>query len=105
VGIRKRHVADRAFVLEIDGRRTLAFFATDLARARSFCSEPWFLDELGTLKSCGSPIWDGKANLRIRCADQREATELDIAMHSEKARGEYEGYVFSFFVPVDATLQ
>jgi hypothetical protein len=31
--------------------------------------------------------------------------ELEIALQGERARGEHEGYVFVFLVPVDSVLQ
>ena len=56
------------------------------------------------VSTSGRPIWDGRAELKVRRADAREAAEIQIALTGELARREYEGYVFVFFVPVDASL-
>jgi hypothetical protein len=95
----------KSFVLETGGRAVLAFYADSMARAEDLCSQAWFMQELASYRSCGHPIWDGTAELRIRRADTAEAAELQIAMATERARKEYEGYVFVFFVPVDGDLQ
>jgi hypothetical protein len=46
-----------------------------------------------------------RAELGIRRASTSEAAELRIALAGERTRKEYEGYVFVFFVPVDAEPQ
>jgi hypothetical protein len=95
----------KEFVLETRGRAVLAFLAGDLEQARDLCSQRWFMDELAAYRSCGQPIWDGAANLRIRCAKPCEAAEVQVALATERCRREYDGYVFAFLVPVDASLQ
>jgi hypothetical protein len=47
----------------------------------------------------------GSTEFRIRRANPTQAAEIQIALTGELARREYEGYVFVFFVPVDAELQ
>jgi hypothetical protein len=79
--------------------------AGGIEQARDFCSQDWFMDELASYRSCGHPIWDGSTSLRIRCATPSEATEVRIALATERCRKEYDGYVFAFLVPVDASLQ
>jgi hypothetical protein len=95
----------QGFVLEIGGRPVLALVGHGIEQARALCSETWFLEELGCYRSCGSPIWDGEATLCLRFASLRETAELEVALRSERARGEFEGYVFVFLVPVDPALQ
>jgi hypothetical protein len=95
----------KEFVLESSGRAVLAFLAGDLKQARDFCSQDWFMDELASYRSCGQPIWDGATGLWIRCANPSEAAEVQIALATERCRKEYDGYVFAFLVPVDASLQ
>jgi hypothetical protein len=101
----RQNIKAKSFVLETRGRAVLAFLANSRAQAEDLCSQPWFVEELASYRSCGLPIWDGITQLRIRRADTAEAAELQIAMATERARKEYEGYVFVFFVPVDADLQ
>ena len=75
-----------------------------MEQAKRLCGEDWFVEELASYRSSGLPIWDGSAELKIRRADPREAAEIQIALTGELARKEYEGFVFVFFVPVDAGL-
>jgi hypothetical protein len=107
---RRQHTAEQvsgeqAFVLETGGRAVLAFLAGGVKQARELCTQDWFLEELASYRSSGFPVWDGAAELGIRRANACEAAEIQIARAGERARKEYEGYVFVFFVPVDAELQ
>src|SRR5262249_6620299 len=104
--MRKRQsIRPQIFVLEIGGRAVLAFPAHGMTAAKDLCSPDWFTEELRTYRSCGDPIWDGTAGLRIRVANAREAAELQIERAKERARDEYEGYVFTFLVRLDADPQ
>jgi hypothetical protein len=102
---RRENIKEKGFVLEIGGRAVLAFRAGNLEHAKELCTEDWFVEELTSYRSCGHPIWDGTAELRIRRADASETAEIQIALTTELARKEYDGHVFVFFVPVDADLQ
>jgi hypothetical protein len=107
---RRQHTAEQGsgeqgFVLETGGRTVLAFLAGGIKQARELCTQDWFVEELASYRSSGLPIWDGTAELGIRRADASEAAELQIALAGERARKEYEGYVFVFFVAVDAEPQ
>jgi hypothetical protein len=102
---RRRDITREGFVLEADGRAILAFYAKDLEHARDLCSQPWFTEELATFQSCGRPLWAGDRRLRLRRTGIAEDAELQIALTAEIARGEYEGTIFAFFVPIDAPVQ
>jgi hypothetical protein len=102
---RRQNTGKRAYVLEVGGHAVLVFPADDARQAADFCAQDWFTSELGVYNSGGQPIWDGKRELAIRCADLSEAAKLDIALGTELVRGEYDGYIFAFLVPVDATPQ
>ena len=102
---RRQNPGEKGFVLETGGRALLAFRAGGMEQAKALCSEDWFVEELASYRSSGRPIWDGSAQLKVRRANPREAAEIQIALTGELARREYEGYVFVFFVPVDAELQ
>jgi hypothetical protein len=56
-------------------------------------------------RSCGRPIWDANRRLRLRRVGVAEDAELQVALTAEVARGEYEGTIFAFFVPIDAPVQ
>jgi hypothetical protein len=103
--ISRKNIEQQEFVLETGGRAVLAFSAGGLEQAIDLCSQHWFTDELASYRSCGTPIWDGTTSLRIRCAEPYEAAEVRIALATERCRKEYDGYVFAFLVPVDASLQ
>jgi hypothetical protein len=66
---RRENIKEKEFVLEIGGRAVLAFRAGDLEHAKELCIEDWFVEELASYRSCGHPIWDGTAELRIRRAN------------------------------------
>lgn len=100
----RQRVRHQSFALDINGRAVLAFSARGLAHARQTCSEGWFIDELISCRSNGRSIWDRTAEIRVRRANPAERTELQIASTIERARREYEGHVFVFFVPVDDCL-
>jgi hypothetical protein len=102
---RRQHTAERGFVVETGGRALLAFLASGIKQARDLCTQDWFVEELASYRSCGHPIWDGTADVSIRRANACEAAELQIALATERCRKEYDGYVFVFFVPVDAEPQ
>ena len=91
--------------MEIGGRPVLALAGSGIEQAKELCSQAWFLEELGCYRSRGNPIWDGEANFTFRHASAREAAELQVALRSAQARGEFEGYVFVFLVPLDSALQ
>src|ERR1700759_1696762 len=99
----RHQLKHRSFVVEIKGRAVLALAAGSLTEALRLCSDDWFVEELSTYRSGGEPIWDGSAKLDIRQASAREATELEIALSTERARTEYDGFIFAFMVPLDAT--
>ena len=102
---RRQTNSENGFVLEIGGRAVLAFRAANIEEARCLCAQDWFTEELASYRSRGIPLWDGMAGFKVRRPDASEATEIQIALTTELARKEYEGYVFAFFVPIDAGLQ
>ena len=102
---KRLNAEQQEFVLEIGGRPVLALAGSGIEQAQALCSETWFLEELGSYRSCGNPIWDGETKFTFRHASAREAAELHVALRSERARGEFEGYVFVFLVPLDSALQ
>lgn len=78
------HVA-RVFVLVVGDRPILAFEARNTPEARELCSEPWMLDDLGTLTSEGIPIWNGKDKLSVRPASADEIKLFHEADGTEDA--------------------
>jgi len=98
---RRQSIRQRAFVLEASGRAVLVFSADSIRQATDFCAQEWFTADLGAYRSNGQPIWDGASELKIRGANAGEAAKLE----TERARGEHNGYIFAFLVPVDALPQ
>jgi hypothetical protein len=102
---RRQTHSEKGFILEIGGRAVLAFRAANIEEARWLCAQDWFTEEIASYCSRGIPIWDGTADFTVRRANASEAAEIQIALTTELARKEYEGYVFAFLVPIDASLQ
>jgi hypothetical protein len=97
----RKNTRQRGFVLEVGGRRILAFLAEDIQKATQLCAEAWFGEALAGYRSDGRPVWDGETEFRIRPANGCEIAELQLAVVTEQARQEYEGYIFVFFLPID----
>jgi hypothetical protein len=76
---------DRVYTLEIGERPVLAFPARSFREAQSILKEDWLLSDLRAVKSQGMPIWDGKAKLVVRNADETEAGRFAReAKHNEE---------------------
>ena len=105
---RRQNIREKGFVLETGGRALLAFLAGGIEQAKTAVLRRLVRRGacigLASYRSSGQPIWDGSTELKIRRANASEAAEIQIALTGELARQEYEGYVFVFFVPVDAAL-
>jgi hypothetical protein len=97
----RRNIRQKGLVLEVGGRRILAFLANDIQKAKQLCAEEWFAEALAAYRSDGRPVWDGETEFRIRPANECEIAELQMAVVTEQARQEYEGYIFVFFLPID----
>ena len=64
---------ERVYTLEIEGKPVLAFAARNSQEAQSLTREAWLRDDLQELKSQGAALWDGKAKLSVRLANDAEA--------------------------------
>lgn len=64
----------------------LAFQAISIGEAREVIKETWLRDDLQRLRSEGSPLWDGKAKLRVGLAMGQQVAEVK-AMLREKPKG------------------
>ena len=78
------HIA-RVFVLVIDERPILAFEARNTPEARELCKESWLLDDLGSLKSEGRPIWNGQDKITVRPGTADEVALFHEADGTEDA--------------------
>lgn len=78
------HIA-RVFVLVVGDTPILAFEARNTPEARELCSEPWLLDDLGSLKSEGRPIWNGQDKISVRPANPDEVSLFREADGTEDA--------------------
>jgi hypothetical protein len=94
----------RCFALEIKGRPVLALSATSLRSARARVEEPWFLEELGRMRSKGRPLLHPGDERLVRPARPEESAELELQHGLDEARGEDLKYCFAFLVPIDAEL-
>jgi hypothetical protein len=98
----RQKLKKQCFVLEVNGRPVLGFLASDLNQARDLCSKDWFITELASYHSGGIPVFSGMAKLGIRVASALETAEVQMALVGELTRGEYNGHIFAFLLPVDA---
>jgi hypothetical protein len=94
-------VEPRIFVLEIDGKPTLAFEAQNLHEARELCREEWLRADLGSLSSNGTPLCCGGAELEARLAQPAEIAAFNHAMQHAESSDEL---TLAFLVELDGTL-
>ena len=78
----------QTFVLEIDGKPTLAFEARSVAEAQEICSDPDLKADLCTLTSAGIPICADTAALSARPAKRREIVSFQRAVQLAPASDE-----------------
>jgi hypothetical protein len=72
----------RVFVLEVDGKPTLAFEASSTREAQQLCKEPWLLDDLSTFTSGGVRLRTSESGLSVRPASPYEASIFSLAVNS-----------------------
>ena len=70
------------FVLEIEGRPTLAFEATSAREAKELIRERWLLDDLLNNRTKGKPPWNGKERLRTGVAVGEQVTEVKALLQN-----------------------
>ena len=70
------------FTVEIDGTPTVALQAKRHQEAERFCERERLRANLSTLTSEGVPLFDAKANLKVRLANPEEVELFRQAKHS-----------------------
>ena len=88
----------RIFAIDINGRPTLCFNATDASEAIGICSLDEFRADLMALSSDGVAICDAASVFAVRAASEEEIAVFDRAMAKEPAG---DGPAFVFLVGVD----
>lgn len=91
----------QVFVLEIDGRPTLAFEALDLAEAQEICRDTDLRTDLTALKSDGVPVSDPGSMLRSRPATQEEILAFKRAVELAPAS---EQPTMTFLIKIDGVM-
>ena len=91
----------RIFVLEIDGKPTLAFEAADVEEAREISHDTDLRADLCALTSAGVPICTGAAVLTARPAGQEETASFERAVHLAPASDEP---TLAFLIQVDGVV-
>ena len=76
------------FTLEIEGR-AVAVIGADEASARDLFTCDGFKDDIRTMTSGGSPLWDGKAKLVVRAATPDEIDEFEEALSEDDGSGDF----------------
>jgi hypothetical protein len=76
------------FTIEIDGTPTVTFEAKSLREASEICNAPWLREDFASAHSNGAPLWDGKAELRVRMGYENEiATFCDACKDARPSDG------------------
>ena len=89
----------KVFTLDIDGRPTVSFEATNPREGTELLKEGWFLDDLSKLTSDARPLWDGASALRVRVASEDEAERYrNFAAEAEDENGDI---LLAFLVTLD----
>jgi hypothetical protein len=78
----------RVFTLEVDGRPTLSFEASNTRQAMEIRKEPWLRDDLCSLKSNGIPLCSAASKLSVRLANAEEAIVFSQAANQTKPSDE-----------------
>jgi hypothetical protein len=70
------------FVVELNRAPVVAFSATGQQEAVALLREQWFRDDLREAHSQGAPVWDGKAKLAVRRANDTESGKFSAGIQS-----------------------
>jgi hypothetical protein len=89
------------FVLEIDGRPTLAFEALELAEAQEICRDADLRTDLTALKSNGVPVCAPDSTLVPRPAAQEEIAAFKYAVERAPAS---EQPTMTFLIKIDGVM-
>ena len=89
----------KLFTVEIDGNPIVSFEAISSREANELLKEEWFREDLCELRSGGEPLWDGKADLRSRPANEAEAERYQ--QFADQASEEAGDILLAFLVTLD----
>ena len=89
------------FVLEIDGRPTLAFEARDLAEAQEICRDADLSADLTSLTSNGVPLRTPESTISSRPAAQEEISAFRRAVELAPAS---EQPTMTFLIKIDGVM-
>ena len=89
------------FVVEIDGKPTLVFEATDLDEAREISRDADLRADLCALTSAGAPICTGVAVLSARTATGEEMASFERAVRLAPASDEP---TMAFLIQIDGVM-
>lgn len=86
------------FTIEIGGTPTVTFEAKSLRKASEICNAAWLREDFTSAHSNGTPLWDGKAELRARIG-----YEAEIATFSEASKDAQpsDGMLLVYLVELD----
>ena len=93
-------IVQRVFVLDVDGKPTLAFEARNQMEARELCRELWLRVDLSSLSSNGIPLCDANSRLTARLATAEEAKVFGEA--AKIAASSSDELVLAYLVELDS---
>ncbi|MET0257775.1 MAG: hypothetical protein ABW179_04275 [Methylobacterium sp.] len=77
------------FTLEIDGK-AIAVINADAETARDLFTCDGFKEDIATMKSAGTPLWNGTSELIIRASSEDETDEFEQALSEDDGSGDFE---------------
>lgn len=76
------------FTLEIEGT-AVAVINSDEASAKDLFTCDGFKEDIKTMTSGGKPLWDGKADLKVRAASEDEIEVFEDALAEDDGEGDF----------------
>ncbi|GJD37495.1 hypothetical protein [Methylobacterium aerolatum] len=76
------------FTLEIEGT-AVAVINSDEASAKDLFTCDGFKEDIRTMTSGGKPLWDGKADLKVRASNEDEIEIFEDALAEDDGEGEF----------------
>ena len=91
-------ILERAFTLLVAGRPIISFYASSYREAQELTREAWLRTDLLHHRSGKDRLWDGKARLSVRQANDEEQKILALA---DKSASDDDGLRLAYLVALE----